>query len=97
MTRFIVTLALAAAALSGCQLDEPTLGGTVLKVAEAERIEREPSPARYDDPLWPEVAWRIEVRLDNGDEVTVIHNGERRYSPGERVHVLPAGDGALLL
>jgi hypothetical protein len=37
------------------------------------------------------------VRLDNGEEVTVIHKGERRYAPGDRVYVLRAEDGELLL
>lgn len=92
-----VFLIAALVALAGCQLDEPTIGGTILSVVEAEQREREPSPARYEDLLWPEVAWKIDVRLDNGEEVTVIHNGERRYAPGERVHLLPAEDGALLL
>lgn len=92
-----ILLICALLALAGCQPDEPTVGGTILSVMEAEQAEREPSPARYEDLLWPEVAWKIDVRLDNGEEVTVIHNGERRFAPGERVHVLPAEDGALLL
>jgi hypothetical protein len=83
-------------ALAGCQIDEPTLGGTIVGVAEAD-LGREPSPKQYEDPLVPEVAWKVDVRLDNGDEVTVIHNGERRYAPGERVRVLKAEDGELLL
>lgn len=87
-------------ALAGCQFDEPTLGGTIVNVIEAD-LGREPSPQEngkhYEDPLVPEVAWKVDVRLDNGDEVTVIHNGERRYAPGERVRVLKAEDGELLL
>ena len=84
-------------ALAGCELEEPTLGGTVLSVAEAQADRREASPRQYEDPFWPEVGWKIDVRLDNGQEVTVIHNGERRYAPGERVYVLRADDGELLL
>jgi hypothetical protein len=84
-------------ALAGCQAEEPTLGGTIVSVAEAEQLEREPSPRQYENLLWPEVAWKIDVRLDSGEEVTVIHNGERRYVPGERVYVLRAEDGELLL
>jgi outer membrane lipoprotein SlyB len=45
----------------------------------------------------PEVAWQVEVRLDDGAAVTVIHNGPRRYEPGERVRLLVDPDGALLL
>jgi outer membrane lipoprotein SlyB len=84
-------------ALAGCQAEEPTLGGTVVSIAETEQPAREPSPARYEDLLWPEVAWKLDVRLDNGEEVTVIHKGERRYAPGDRVYVLRAEDGELLL
>ena len=84
-------------ALAGCELDEPSLGGTILSVAEAQLDRREASPKQYEDPFWPEVGWRIGVRLDSGEEVTVIHNGERRYAPGERVYVLRAEDGELLL
>ena len=83
-------------ALAGCQVDEPTIGGTILAVSEAD-LGREPSSKQYEDPLVPEVAWKIDVRLDSGAEVTVIHNGERRYTPGERVYVLKGNDGALLL
>jgi hypothetical protein len=88
-------------ALAGCQLDEPTLGGTIVSVAEAERGEepeiREESGKRYDDLLVPEVAWKVDVHLDNGADVTVIQNGPRRYAPGERVRLLKHEDGALLL
>ena len=90
-----------ALALAGCQLDEPTLGGTIVSVVETERGEdfstREESGKHYDDLLVPEVAWKVDVRLDNGAEVTVIQNGPRRYAPGERVHLLQQEDGALLL
>jgi hypothetical protein len=95
MRAFLIAALLVA--LAGCELDEPTLGGTIVSVVEAEQPGREPSPRQYEDLLWPEVAWKIDVRLDTGEEVTVIHNGERRYAPGERVHLLPAEDGELLL
>ena len=48
-------------------------------------------------PLVPEVAWQVEVRLDDGSAVTVTHEGARRYKPGERVRVLLDEAGALLL
>jgi hypothetical protein len=85
-------------ALSGCAMDESTLPGTVLSVQELD-LGREPeNPARhYEDPLVPEVAWQVEVRLDDGAAVTVIHNGTRRYEPGERVRLLIDSDGSLLL
>lgn len=91
----------AALALAGCQLDEHLLGGTVVSVMEAERGEgfdyREESARQYEDPLVPEVAWRVEVQLDDGPAVTVMHNGPRRYEPGARVRLLVDGNGDLFL
>jgi hypothetical protein len=85
-------------ALAGCQFDEPTLGGTILSVVEADRGgEADPSPNSYENLLVPEVAWQVEVRLDDGAELTVIQNGDKRYAPGDRVRVLKAEDGELLL
>ena len=100
MKRFIVAALLAALLpLSGCELDEPTLGGTILSVVETERGDgpAKDSPKQYDNLLWPEIAWKVAVRLDDGHEVTVIHNGSRRYAPGERVRLLVGEDGELLL
>lgn len=91
----------AALALAGCQLEQPTLGGTVVSVMEAERGEDlaylEESAKHYDDPLVPEVGWKVEVRLDDGSAVTVIQTGPRRHEPGERVRLLRDAEGALLL
>jgi hypothetical protein len=85
-------------ALAGCQLDEPTLGGIVISVAEAAQpSEPEESPRYYEPSLVPEVAWEVEVQLDNGSAVTVITHRPRRYEPGERVRLLVDADGALLL
>lgn len=88
-------------AIAGCQLDEPTLRGTIVSVMEAERGENldylEQSAKDYDDPLVPEVPWQVEVRLDDGSAVTVIQNSSRRYEPGERVRLLIDENGALLL
>jgi outer membrane lipoprotein SlyB len=86
--------------LAGCQLEEPPLvGGTVVSVVEAERAtdESEESSRYYEPPMWPEVAWKVEVRLDDGAAVTVTHEGPRRYEAGERVRLLVDADGALLL
>lgn len=85
-------------ALGGCELAEPTLGGTIASVVEAEREEyHEPSPKSYDGPLVPEVAWQVEVHLDDGTAVTVMDNGPKRRAPGDRVRLLKGEDGALLL
>jgi len=88
-----------AIAVAGCQMDESTLGGTVVSVMEAERSEGlhylEESAKHYEDPLVPEVAWQVQVRLDDGSAVTVT--GPRRHEPGERVRLLRDSGGALLL
>jgi hypothetical protein len=94
------SIALAALlALAGCQLQEPTLPGTVVSVVaiEPSEAEREDSAKYYEHPLVPEVAWQVEVRLKDGSAVTVTHEGARRYQPGERVRVLLDQGGALLL
>ena len=84
--------------LAGCQLQQPTVGGTVLHVEEIERVEQvELDWRHYEDPLVPEVGWRVEVRLDDGKAVTVTHAGTRRYEPGERVRLLVDAQGTLLL
>lgn len=96
MVRALLLAALLA--LAGCQFQEPTVAGTVVSVMEID-LGREPrDPAKhYEDPLVPEVAWQIEVELADGNAVTVTHEGERRYEPGERVRLLLDERGALLL
>ena len=86
-------------ALAGCQLQEPTLPGTVVSVAaiEGSEPELEDSAKYYEHPLVPETAWRVEVRLEDGTAVPVTHEGPRRYEPGARVRVLLDEEGALLL
>lgn len=92
-------LAAALLVLAGCQLQEPTLPGIVVSVIQVERPEPEgeDSPKHYEDLLVPEVAWRVEVRLEDGSAVTVTHQGPRRYEAGERVRVLLDEERALLL
>ena len=86
-------------ALAGCQPHEPTVGGTVTSVVEAAQPEErgEESPKYYDPPLVPEVAWQVEVQLDNGNAVTITMQGPRRYEPGDRVRLLVDRRGALLM
>jgi hypothetical protein len=89
--------ALLALALAGCQFDQPTIGGTVVAVVEAEGgADWVESPTYYEPPVVPEVAWKVEVRLDDGSEVTLTTHG-RRYEPGERVRLLKDERGELLL
>jgi outer membrane lipoprotein SlyB len=95
--RALLAAAALALTLAGCHLDQPTIGGTVVTVVEtAGGEDSEQSPRYYDPPLVPEVAWKVEVRLDDGSEVTVTSHG-RRYEPGERVRLLKDEDGELLL
>ena len=99
----IALLVAAAASLSACRTEhaigEDALAwGTVLSVQDAPRDENREEVAKYDDhPLVPEVGWKIVVQPDDGDAVVVMHNGSRRYAPGERVRLLFEEDGALLL
>lgn len=94
-------VAAALLALAGCQADEPTLGGTVVGVKEAEHTDAlsylDESAKYYEHPLVPEVGQRVEVRLDDGSAVTVQHNGPRRYEPGDRVRLLKDSHGELFL
>jgi hypothetical protein len=93
-----VIVAAALIVLAGCQVEQPLLGGTVLDVTEIDLGLEPKDPAKYyEDPLVPEVAWQVEVQLDDGSAVTVPHNGTRRYEPGERVRLLVREDGRLLL
>jgi outer membrane lipoprotein SlyB len=88
----------AALALAGCQVQEPTVPGTVLSVQESKQALPEDLLKFDDDSLrMPEVAWKVAVQLEDGSQVTTLHTGSRRYSPGERVRVLVDADGAFLL
>jgi len=84
-------------ALAGCHLQESTVRRTVVTVTEVPVEGLEESAKRYEDPFVPEVAWQVQVRLEDGSAVTVTRSGERRYEPGQRVRVLVDEDGALLL
>lgn len=99
MKRMTLALVLASAALlSACQVQEPTAPGTVLSVQETKQALPEDLVKFDDDNLrLPEVAWQVEVQLDDGSQVSTLHTGARRYAPGERVRVLIDADGALLL
>jgi hypothetical protein len=86
-------------ALAACQHKESTLGGTVVEVAEAALAEEPADDAgkSYEPPMVPEVAWKVDVQLDDGSTVSVLHSGPRRYEPGERVRMILDSDGELLL
>jgi hypothetical protein len=74
-------------ALAGCELDEPLAWGTVVSVQEKEVLESPDDTGKhYEPPLLPEVAWKVEVLLDDG--VTITRETASRYEPGERVRVL---------
>jgi hypothetical protein len=96
MRAFLVASLLA---LAACSAGEPTLGGTVVSVTEAavQAPDEHDLTSTYDGLLVPEVAWQIEVWLDDGSRVSVTHSGTRHYLPGDRVRLLLYADGALLL
>jgi hypothetical protein len=92
------TLIGAAALLGACGTHEPIAEGTVVSVQEIiQHDERDDSGRYYEPPMVPEVAWKVDVRLSDGSEVTIGHKGEKRYAPGERVRLLLDEEGALLL
>jgi hypothetical protein len=87
-----------ALALAGCQVQERTAPGTVVGVQEARPALSEELLQFDDDNLrFPEVAWKVEIQLDDGSHVTATTSGARRYLPGERVRLILDADGALLL
>lgn len=84
--------------LAACGAEAPIVGGTVVAVTEVTQNGEELDlPGTYDGLLVPEVAWQVEVRLDDGSRVTATRSGARTYMPGERVRLLLDADGALLL
>ena len=89
----------AALLLAGCQVPEQTAPGTVIAVQEARPHHVPEELLQFDDDnlRMPEVAWKVEVQLDNGSHVTAVTSGPRRYTPGERVRLLIDADRALLL
>ena len=97
MKALLLTVVLALG-LAACQAEPVTAPGTVLSVQEEKHALTEELLRFDDDNLRvPEVAWKVEVELDDGTQVTAIHSGARRYVPGERVRLLVDADGALLL
>lgn len=91
-------LVAAAVFLAGCEPDDFTAWATVVGVEEIDAGESAEAPASsYEDLRAPEPGWRIELRLDDGAMASVTHSHGRRYEPGERVRVLKARDGGLLL
>jgi hypothetical protein len=86
-------------AVAGCQVQEPTAPGTVVAVEEAHHQPLSEELLQFDDDniRMPEVAWKVEVQLDDGSHVTAIATGQRRYMPGDRVRLLRDANGALLL
>ncbi|HEX6154665.1 MAG TPA: hypothetical protein VFZ54_01480 [Burkholderiales bacterium] len=97
MKRLLSVIALALG-LAACQVEPGTTPGTILSVQEAPQVLSEDLLKFDDDHLaLPEVAWKVEVELEDGSHVTAIHTGARRYMPGERVRLLIDADGALLL
>ena len=77
MKRFLSALA-SALVLAGCQVEPATLPGTVLSVQETRQHLPEELLKFDDDNLRiPEVAWKVEVQLDDGSHVTAITTGGR--------------------
>ena len=91
-------MALVVLGLSACEGEDFKTWATVTAVQEIERQAPEEEVRPYEEDLrTPQPAFEVELRTDDGDRVTLEHHGERRYAPGERVRVIKADSGALLL
>lgn len=99
MKKLMLILYTGALLLAGCHAQELTSPGTVVAVQEQRPHPVPEELLQFDDDnlRMPEVAWKVEVQLDDGSHVTAIASGARRYTPGERVRLLIDADGALLL
>ena len=98
LMKHILSVFALALLLAGCQVEPATATGTVLSVEESRQHLPEDLLKFDDDSLRvPEVAWKVEVQLDDGSHVTAVRSGARRYVPGERVRLLIDADGGLLL
>lgn len=99
MKAILRTLVLVAAAtLSACEAEDFTIPATVVGVEEVEQGEERQQSALHDEDLGiPGIGWRVDLRLDDGENVSLTHNGARRYQPGDHVRLLKADDGRLLL
>jgi hypothetical protein len=85
--------------LAACEAPDPTEPGTVVAVHEARQPHVSEELLKFDDDnlRMPEVAWKVEVQLDDGSHVVALATGPRRYLPGDRVRLLIDANGALLL
>ena len=84
--------------LSACDAEDFTTWATVTAVQEVETAEpqEEPGP-REEDLRVPQPHFEVELRLDDGETLSLQHNRGRRYMPGERVRVIRDDSGELLL
>jgi hypothetical protein len=97
MKRILVTLMLAVA-LAACEAEDFVTWATVVGVEEVEATEVPQELLLHDyDLRIPEVGWKLELRLDDGETVNLTRNGARRFEPGQRVPLLRRDGGDLLL
>jgi hypothetical protein len=67
-----------------------------------ESVREVPLPAPFGFPgvfelaLKPRTAAELQVRLDDGLMITIVHTGTRNFEPGQRVHVVPDPHGPRL-
>ena len=99
MMKKLMLLLASALLVAGCQVPERTAPGTVVAVEELRPHHVPEELLQFDDDNLrvPEVAWKVEVQLDDGSHVTTVTSGSRRYTPGDRVRLLIDAERALLL
>ena len=83
--------------MSACSPEDFTTWATVTSVRELEVPEPDQHRLYDDDLRVPPPHYQVDLRLEDGKTVSLEHNGERRYAPGERIKVLRDRTGALLL
>lgn len=84
--------------LSACDAEDFTTWATVTAVQEVETGEAHEEPGPREEELRiPDANFQVELRLDDGETLSLQHNGERRYTPGERVRLIKDHLGELLL
>jgi hypothetical protein len=82
--------------LTACE--DFTTWATVTAVQEVETAEAQEEAGPHEEDLRaPPPHFELELRLDDGEMLSLQHNGARRYMPGERVRLLKDDAGELLL
>lgn len=70
--------------------------GTVESVREVQLAEPFGFPGVFELALKPPTGAELQVRLDDGQLITIVHTGVRIFEFGQRVHLVPDPHGMRL-